>query len=111
MKRHHVALLIITLAGCGGGNPPADTGPADTGVMDSSMSDTSMPPVDSGMMDTGLVDSGTPTPRSTTFVTSSGGGEMTGAGYQLRLTIGITPAGNATGPGNDLSLGANSVLR
>jgi len=73
--------------------------------MDSSIPDTSMPPMDSG------VDSGTPPPRSTTFVTSSGGGEMTGAGYQLRLTIGITPAGNATGPGSDLSLGANSVLR
>ena len=110
MKRRYIAFLAFALAACGGGNgTPADTGPVDSGlIMDTSVPDTSTP--DSGPTDSGM-DAGPTTPRSTTFATSSGGVEMTGGGFKLKLTVGITPAGHSTAPGTDLSLGANSNLR
>jgi len=110
LKRHQIAFLILTLAGCGGGNGMPDSGAPDTGVVDSGAPDTSMP-TDSGVMDTGVADSGMPTPRRTGFITTSGGGEMTGGGFQMRITVGVTPAGRTTAPGTDLSLGSNAVLR
>jgi len=109
VQKRYIAILVFALAACGGGgNGTPDTGPADSGIPDTSMPDTSMP--DSGPMDSGM-DAGPMTPRSTTFATSSGAGEMSGGGYQLKLTVGITPAGHSTAPGADLTLGANNTLR
>jgi hypothetical protein len=101
--------LVLVLAGCGGGGSTPDSGPADTGVPDTSMPDAFMP--DAGPMDSGPLDAGPTTPRSTRFLNSSGGGVMTGGGFQMQITVGITPAGRTTSPGTDLTLGANTVLR
>ncbi|NOY94275.1 MAG: hypothetical protein GXP55_24115 [Deltaproteobacteria bacterium] len=109
LKRHHIAFLVMALAGCGGGGGMTDSGPADTGVPDTSMPDAFMP--DAGPVDSGPEDAGPMTPRSTRFLNSSGGGVMTGGGFQMRISVGVTPAGRTSSPDSDLSLGANAALR